>query len=493
MDGMSIYQCVLCNGPVAEDDSRTLICAVCGACYPTVEDIRILVLNPEAFLLTHASQVMSRSQELQARRELLARFAGEAISDEAMSRLKRDFEARQATQELVKESFEPVAQSLEHQRPVSFLERLSSYHTGWPFSQMTPYLYKDWYGTREAGFVNKLFTNAIEDYCGAQSPAVAVLGCGACGLLYEVSRFFSHAYGLDLSLLTLLLARRLLRGEEVSLHLSLPDDSFPKVQRQVRLKGPELRRDNITLLAANITNLPFAPSSLSCVITQYLMNITTDQQLLAEEINRVLAPGGVWINFSTPGSMTYSDLTTHLDPAHFFNRKGFDVLDVSMRRCHLLDFSDVSDWTVTVEHSNMFFAVRKARDLASAEAAPFADYFSGRSDSILSTAPKLTDRFSISVSHRRRFSSSGTSDSQVLEVGAYDGNVLLKGNLLPEVTRFLSQFLQMLDGTLAVSHIIKALKAEFPDLASEREVIRFLNSLQDMGVLRCLQINQPEP
>lgn len=483
MGDKSIYLCALCNSILAEDGSCILKCDTCGSGYPIVAGLRILALNPEALLVAHASQMAGRAQELKTRRELLARFESERVSAEAQFRLRRDYEARQANQELIAEAFRPVVQHIEQQRQLSFLERLASYQTGWSFTQMTPYLYKDWYGTQEARFVNKLFTNAIEDYCGGHSKAVAVLGCGACGLLYEVSQFFSESYGVDLSLLTLLLAKRLLEGGEVTLHLSLPDDSFPRVQREVRLKGAESKREGISLLAANITHLPFASSSLSCVITQYLMNIVTDQRLLAEEVNRVLAPGGVWINFSTPGSMTYSDLPTHLDPSHFFNSHGFDVLEVSRQRCNLLDFSDVSDWTVTVEHSNMLFAVRKARDLETAREALFADYFSGRSEAILNATPKLTDRFSISISDRKLFSSSGTSDSHVLEVGAYDGNVLLRGSLPTEVTHFLSMFLQMLDGRTSVSQIIERLKTKFPHFAGERAVIVFLKSLQDMGIL----------
>jgi SAM-dependent methyltransferase len=312
---------------------------------------------------------------------------------------------------------------------------------------------------------------------------VAVLGCGACGLLYEVSQSFSSAYGVDLSLLTLLLAKETLKGEEFDLHLSLPNETFPKVQRRLKITGAKEKRSGIKLLAANMTDLPLAPSSISCIITQYMMNIVTNHRLLAAEINRVLAPGGVWINFSTPGSLNVYDKATHLDLPWFLKQFGFDLVHDAMHRCSLLDFSAISDWRLKEEYSEMFFVAKKIHPHSQTDRKRFAEYFSGKDKSILNNYPRLTDRFSISISDRNYFNIEGAKQSKVLEIEAWNGYSLLKGPVTEKTASFLERILRLLDGKHTISQIVELLQRQFGSIAGEKELVIFLRSLDDMGVV----------
>jgi SAM-dependent methyltransferase len=482
----AVYQCVLCDSFLKEDGSNNLMCPICRASYPTIEGIRILVFNPNTLLLLHEWQVAARSEDLKHRRKWTEKLNDESASSEVLLRLREDYEGRFANQELVKRCFSPVKQYLDSNSPeVSLLGLLSSFHTGWSFELMTPYFYKDWYGTEEAGFVTNLFLNAINDYCedGEGRKSVAVLGCGACGLLYEISQLFASAYGLDLSLLTLLLAQKTLKGEEFDLHLSLPNETFPKVQRRLRIAGAKEERSGIRLLAANMTDLPLAPSSISCIITQYMMNIATNHRLLAAEINRVLAPGGVWINFSTPGSLNAYDKATHLDLPWFLKEFGFDLLNESMHRCSLLDFSAISDWRLKEEYSEMFFIARKIHPYSHKGRTRFAEYFSGKDKSILNNYPRLTDRFSISISDRSDFSIQAAKQNKVLEIETWNGYSLLKGPVTDKTALFLERILRLLDGKHTTSKVVELLQRQYGSIANEKELVIFLKSLNDMGVV----------
>lgn len=480
----SVYRCVLCEGALYDDSALNQKCLDCGAGYPEIAGIKILTLSPQSLLLSHAQQVADRSLELQKRNDWLTRIEAEPLSGESRFRLRKDYESKWSNQELVKDFFAPVSEYLaRRQSQIGFLELLTSYHTGWSFKMMLPWLYKDWCGTEEARFVTELLTNAVLDHTRDERDSIAVLGCGACGMLYHLSEFFTNSYGLDLSLLTLLFAKRLLDGGEFSLNLSLPDETFPKIHRRIKIRGPRERRESVRLLAANITNMPIASSSLSCVVTQYMMNIVTNQGLLATEINRVLAPGGVWINFSTPGSLNAFDIPTHLDLPWYFKQYGFEALDSSLQRCKLLDFTKICNWSVTTEHGNLFFAARKTEPVIDEGRRRFSEYFGGKGNSVLSDRPRLTGRFSISISDKKLFALAGIRRSEVVEIEAWNGYSLLKSAAPAEAAALLNSLLPLLDGSRELRLIIKTLQKDFGDAVEEKVVVMFLSSLKDMGVV----------
>jgi SAM-dependent methyltransferase len=464
--------------------SSGLDCGRCGASYPEIAGIRIIVLNPLGLLQSHAAQVYQASRELDSRREWMSRIGPGARSKEVLWRLERDYDARCHTKELLGTLLEPISQYLSRQsNREGFLSLLTSYHTGWPFTQMQPYFYKDWHGTEEARFVARLFSDAIDDFCGENKSSVVVLGSGAGGLLYHVSQYFTAAYGVDLSLLTMLLSSRLLAGQDVELSYTLPDESFPRVQRRVTVHGASRPNERISLLASNITNLPFVTSSVSCVITQYMMNLVSDQRRLASEINRVLVDGGLWINFSTPGSLTAFDLPTHLDLGSYAREAGFDLLESSMQRCKYLDFSEMSDWRTTKEHSNMFFSMRKIRSVPPEESDWFVNYFGGDTEALFSRSLAFTGRFTLSIKNSTMFGPAGSEMSSSIGIETWTGNTLLEGVVPGAVTKFLERVLRSLQGSNKVGHTVQTLTKEFGRMATEREIVTFLKSLFDMGVI----------
>lgn len=478
----SLYQCVLCDRMLSEDASQNLTCPTCGTFYPTLGGVRTLVMNPEGLLSLHARWLSSGAQDGQTLNNSPGFLEGVPVSPESLSILARSREGQAANRALAGEFYRPVYEYLAQSKAgEGLIGLLTSYPSGGLFSYYIPYFYRDWQGTEEARFVNGLFTEAIRKYCG-QRDRVAVLGCGACGLLYSVSEFFPQSFGVDLSVPALLVAQHLLQGGQIDLSINLPQDRFPKVQKVVSLNGAAEVRDGIHLMAANVNHLPFPSSSLSCVTTQYLIDAMSDQRMLAAEIHRVLADDGIWINFGIPVGATAVDTTTHLDLPWFFDHLGFDVHEVSLQRYKHLDYSELTEWRTTVVHNNIFFVAKKNGSRSHPHDADFADYFAGQSRSILGRSPRLSREMRISVANRREFYAGGVAEKHDVHVHAM-GSELFSREIPIEAAVFLDKFLQAMDGKQTVSAVTDSLGKAFGAAVKEREIVMALKSLRDAALI----------
>src|ERR1044072_1762710 len=131
------YQCVLCDGLLQEDVSQNLICPVCEAFYPTLDGVRILVMNPEGLLSSHARQLPSGSRD---QNDPFAFLEGAQISAESLSIMARSREGVRANGVLASEFYRPVYKYLSQQRSgEGVIGLLTSYPSGEPFHYYTPY------------------------------------------------------------------------------------------------------------------------------------------------------------------------------------------------------------------------------------------------------------------------------------------------------------------------------------------------------------------
>jgi SAM-dependent methyltransferase len=243
----------------------------------------------------------------------------------------------------------------------------------------------------------------------------------------------------DLSLPTLLLARRFIAGQRLSLHLRQANWA------RVELEPPAPPAGQLSFLAANVTHLPFEADSLSCVVTQCLFDIVDNPLQLAEEIQRVLAPDGVWVNFShafrAPG-----------DPLPLGPRKleevplvlgplGFEVALLDNKRFAMLDVGEIDPEPPRTDDDVHLFVLRKTG--GPAPAAPFRalrQRFSAGDPTLWQARPRTIAGKDISISTNRLFDSRGARAQAELRVGPYampipEGH----GNLL-------ASLLQLVDG-----------------------------------------------
>lgn len=263
---------------------------------------------------------------------------------------------------LIRDHMKPVALIVESARDTpDFLDSISNCGAAWSADAMLPYFYQDWSGTEAFKKVRTLIVTALRRHRPAPD-RIAVLGAGACGIVDAVAEDFDAVYGIDLSVPTLLLAQSVLDGRPTAFHLKHAE--WKAVQLQ-SCQPPH--RKNVRLAVADVANLPFSDNSLSAVVTQYLMDIVGNPLRVAIEIQRVLKPGGIWVNYSLPmrpptaptelGCCTLEEL-----PA-FLGATGLETIVSEYERFSFIDLEKISATAPTYLHSVQFFVARKTSDL----------------------------------------------------------------------------------------------------------------------------------
>ncbi|HXN34350.1 MAG TPA: methyltransferase domain-containing protein [Polyangiaceae bacterium] len=158
-------------------------------------------------------------------------------------------------------------------------------------------LFRDWvWGDKEAEATRSIVARLIRGPLGR----LAVFGAGAGRLAVDIHQTLRPAetLALDVNPLPLLVAQRLVRGETVDLpEFPVAPHSGDQVVMQRSLRCPGPLREGFTFLFADALRPPFAPASLDTVVTCWFIDAAgADLRETAAVINRVLRPGGQWIN-----------------------------------------------------------------------------------------------------------------------------------------------------------------------------------------------------
>ena len=160
-------------------------------------------------------------------------------------------------------------------------------------------VFRDWvWGQREGELMRAIVVDLFPEKPGT----LAVYGAGAGRLAADVHRTLAPGatFAFDINPLPLLIAARLLRGEELEL-VEFPVAPHAAenvvVNHHVRAAAELLPGRGLTWLLADAYRPPFAPGSLDAVLTSWFIDAPpVDLRVTAAAINRVLRPGGVWIN-----------------------------------------------------------------------------------------------------------------------------------------------------------------------------------------------------
>jgi SAM-dependent methyltransferase len=477
----AFYRCLRCNGDLELQKDDSLACSVCRAAYPSIEGIRVFSSNPTRFLQAHVNRVREKRRELSVSKEKLASFV-DIQSRDALSLAARGYDGQLANLEIIERTLAPVKEYLAA-RPGQrgLFDDFDLSGIGWPAFGMLSYFYRDWAPTEEGKFMSDLFVNAVERYCGDHRESAAVIGCGPCRLVYDVAELFPMVFGVDLSIDTLLLAKDLLDGAEMEFCFSFPRTQIPIHEKAVKLKGPAQRPDEIELVAANATKLPFASSSLSCVITPYLLEVLQNPDAAVSEIRRVLAPGGIWISFSSLRLLSNpprADQLDDLDLQSFLRRSGFALLHQAMYRYTLTDMSPLSEWAPTLTDAPVFFVAEKNSSQDSERSDHLADYFAGKGELIWTTIPRIAT--SISLIQERVFSGSGVEERRRIAKAAASGITGENSRYVTNEGAMMAEgLLRSFDGTRTTQEILGLLRQKFGELLTANEFLKFLGDLYD--------------
>lgn len=473
----SYYRCVECDGGLLPAAGEMLACGVCRAEYPSLRGVDVLALDHRDLLESYVRGLGERRREVAGNKAKLAESAHEAYSGEALEVAHAGFDRQLANLGTVERALAPVEEYLAaHPRRPSLLGDFHIAERGWPSLTMLGYFYRDWAAERQE--LTEIFSRAAGRHCDGGDSA-AVLGCGACRLLYDLAELFPTVFGVDLAVDSLLLAGALLDGAEVEVSFSFPRPEIPVSQHTVTLHGPAERRLGIRLVAADAGRLPFAAASLSCVLTPYLLDIVANPNAVMSEVRRALAPGGVWLNFSnlteksSPPAVRAFNQLNNLDLPSFLQRNGFTLLEQGMHRFAPVDLSGLSTWAVTQMESPLFFAARREalafpepRDL-------FAEHFAGGGEGaeIWRRSPRIAAH--VALLDERVFTGAAVEEHKRISVSSAAASRLIS----TQSAMVAEWLLRHVDGAQSLAAIFDQLRRQYGDAVSADDFIRLFREL----------------
>ncbi|XYH95056.1 methyltransferase domain-containing protein [Sorangium sp. So ce1128] len=437
------WSCVCCGR--AFGTARPDACAACGTETPSIFGIPVLTFKPHVSIDALPTQLANVPD------------AAQPVNREALKRVLEPALAQAAGLP---------------QRPIGMSDFMTQM-AGW-WGIRFEYLYIDWTDTEEFRADRAFFLDAALRHCPDRGVA-AVLGCGAGGLVASLATAFPASLGLDLSLPHLLLADHLLRGGTLS--LQLPQARW----RQISMRGPATPPRGAGFIVADAAALPFAPGSISLVVTQYLLDIAGEPTFIAREINRVLSPGGVWINLGLPfrrssdppevGPLRSDDMPAFLDDF------AFDALEIRRRRALFHDLSALDEWLPALVHSTIFFAAQKRGDLEPDPVArAFEDHAARRGTTILDRIPRFIASRRIHLLEGWSFGPGGAEPCVELS-----SPICTSMPIPGPLGAFLRRLLQSIDGKRTAREVLAALGPASGEALTEDDFVVLLRTMRLRG------------
>ena len=305
-----------------------------------VAGIPLLVREPADYFRSERASLIEVAREARQRRERLDQIEPYASLPAAALERHRDvLDAEAAQAETLLALLDPPAWALEAWDKSAREPQVA--RPGWSFDILTPYLLRDWTNSAElqitSSRIDAAFARAFPD---AHGKSVAFAGCGAGGLLANISRDFARILGFDLTLPILAAARHMLDGKV--LDLALPRALNESGGIVLRSHDSRPAAPSVELLAMDALDTAFADRSIDCVVTVFLTDILADPRALADEIHRILSDDGVWINYGPSGNNLKAlwRFDQREAPA-FFKTAGFSVIHAQAHRGTNLDISNV--------------------------------------------------------------------------------------------------------------------------------------------------------
>ena len=234
-----------------------------------------------------------------------------------------------------------------------------------------PNLVRDWCGSRTAdGSTLSQTTGSPPDENAAQWSLIKrelgsltptkmlVAGSGGGRLAYDLHQNFSagETFACDLNLVLTLAAKRISAGEtlRVAEFPTAPKNASAAAGVVRSLSAPKPAREGLHHVLADVYYLPFADESFDLVVTPWLVDIVPHRlEFLLSEINRVLKPGGVWVNSGSfnfrfanwADSLSIEEAMEQIE--HFgFKQSGFKQDLIPYLRSDL-DAHERSEWVTT--------------------------------------------------------------------------------------------------------------------------------------------------
>lgn len=301
----AIFACPRCDKTPLSWKKSGYHCAACKTGFPDIGGIPWLFAEPNATLGEWRNRLHFSLQQLAHEVKCLDE---ELKSDELHELTRERLEHLKAATTKHRQILQQILSPIDIQTMQVSYESHLALRTRLPSDQgLNTYyanVHRDWvWGANENEASLQKITAALESSGGTNTGETLVLGSGACRLAYDIhcATDAKRTVALDFNPLLLLIAQRLVRGEELQLYeFPIAPKSLHDVAILQTLSAPKKLQDNFSLVLADVLRPPFAASTFDTIITPWLVDIVSEKlPVFAARINQLLKPGGRWVNFGS--------------------------------------------------------------------------------------------------------------------------------------------------------------------------------------------------
>lgn len=346
------YACLRCRGPLpAQADGIQLRCPCCGTIYPILDgQVPILLNNPAEYLRLslHENEKLIRGLEGNLQAIAQALMQGTSKRPEALRRLRQAYGANIAQRRRITQSLTVLGAATSASEPG---ERAPASEKNFPglsnprvgyVTDLFEYLRQDWGQLpdcqEDVAAIERTVADCIRSHATDRSAAL-VLGAGTGRFAWALRDHFSQIEALDLSAAMALSYSYLTRGElrfyELNERIAYTLDGMAR-EIIATIPGDEAatragaQKGALRYCVADALHAPFASRSIPVIVSVFFSDVVPMPQLL-REVDRLLAPGGIFVHFGPLGYhfYNYEEMRTADEVRVLFASSGVPIISES--------------------------------------------------------------------------------------------------------------------------------------------------------------------
>jgi ubiquinone/menaquinone biosynthesis C-methylase UbiE/uncharacterized protein YbaR (Trm112 family) len=302
---LEFIACPRCDKTPLRQDEKGFQCTACKTEYPEIGKIPWLFADPDATLGEWRNRLHFSLQQLSHESQRLsAEVAAEDLRALARRRLEQQKKATDEHRNKLQQILAPIDVQSMQARYESHLAMRTRLPTDQGLNTYYANVHRDWaWGENENKASLEQISQVMQASGDAETGNTLVLGAGAGRLAYDLHRKTGsgQTVAVDFNPLLLLIASKMIAGETLKLY------EFPIAPKSIddfavlqSLSAPEIAGPDFSLILADVLRPPFAPGSFDTIVTPWLIDIISeDLPVFAARINRLLKPGGRWVNFGS--------------------------------------------------------------------------------------------------------------------------------------------------------------------------------------------------